>query len=180
MSDDLKFNHPFMCTISGPSGSAKSSFCVRFLEKKKQPPPLPSRHFDVGTQTEHVAILSTSAAYETRKPRFTFREISVDDDDDDDDDSVKGDTRAFGRENIGLIASPYILSYLYNRRRRNLDTRYGIRKEVELFKLCNSRVLVGTDSDIMIRGKEFRWTTELWELLTRKSVDRRKITKVDL
>ena len=32
MSDDLKFKHPFTCIISGPSGSGKSSFCVRFLQ----------------------------------------------------------------------------------------------------------------------------------------------------
>jgi len=32
MSDDLKFKHNFTCIISGPSGSGKSSFCVRFLQ----------------------------------------------------------------------------------------------------------------------------------------------------
>jgi len=65
-------------------------------KKKKQPPPppLPSRYFDVGTQTEPVAIPSTAAVYDTPKSRFTFGEISDDDDDDDVDDdnevSVKG------------------------------------------------------------------------------------------
>jgi len=33
VSDDLKFNHPFTCIISGPSGTGNSSFCVRFLQK---------------------------------------------------------------------------------------------------------------------------------------------------
>jgi len=32
MSDDLKFKHPFTCILSGPSGSGKSSFCIRFLQ----------------------------------------------------------------------------------------------------------------------------------------------------
>jgi len=32
MRDDLKFKHPFTCIISGPSGSGKSSFCVRLLK----------------------------------------------------------------------------------------------------------------------------------------------------
>jgi len=41
-------------------------------------------------------------------------------------------------------------------------------------------VLVDTDSDITIKGKEFRGSTGLWELLTSKSVDRRKITTHDL
>jgi len=95
-------------------------------KKKNQAPPLPSGNFEVGTQTEVVAIPSTSAAvYETPKPRFTIGEISDDNDDDDDgdyDDFVEGDTRAFSRgENVGLITSPYILPYLSNR--RHLDTR---------------------------------------------------------
>jgi len=95
-------------------------------KKKKQPPPLFSRIFDVGTQTEPVAILSTSAVYGTPKPSFTIGEFSDDNDDDDDDGDdeyfVKGDTRAYGRENVGTIASPYILPYLSNRRRLHLDT----------------------------------------------------------
>jgi len=34
MSDvDLKFKHPFTCTVSGPSGSGKTSFCIRLLQK---------------------------------------------------------------------------------------------------------------------------------------------------
>jgi hypothetical protein len=32
MSRDLRFKHPFTCIISVPSGSGKSSFCIRFLE----------------------------------------------------------------------------------------------------------------------------------------------------
>jgi len=33
--DDLKFKHPFSCIISGPSGSGKSSFCIKFLQNLK-------------------------------------------------------------------------------------------------------------------------------------------------
>ena len=32
MIDDLKFKAPFTSIISGPSGSGKSSFCIRFLQ----------------------------------------------------------------------------------------------------------------------------------------------------
>ena len=151
--------------------------------KQTQPPPLPSRHFDSGTQTILVAIAYTSAVYETPKPRFNFGEINDDDDEDDVDEDnvsyVKGDARAYGRETFGPIASPYILPYFY-KRRRHLETRYDIRKEGDSFKIGDSAVLVDTDSDITIRGKEFRGITGLWELLTRKSVDRRKITTDDL
>jgi GTPase SAR1 family protein len=31
MCDDLKFKHPFTCIISGPTGSGKTSFCIKFL-----------------------------------------------------------------------------------------------------------------------------------------------------
>jgi len=113
-----------------PASSSAHTETDAEKKKKKKPlplsPPLQSRHFKVGTQTEVVAIPSTSAAavYETPKPRFATGEISDDNDDDDDDDFVKGDTRASGRgENFGSIASPYILPYLSNRHRRLLDTR---------------------------------------------------------
>ena len=32
MTNDLKFKSPFTCIISGPSGSGKESFCIRFLQ----------------------------------------------------------------------------------------------------------------------------------------------------
>ena len=33
MSTDVRFKHPFNCIIAGPTGSGKSTFCVRFLQK---------------------------------------------------------------------------------------------------------------------------------------------------
>jgi ABC-type phosphate transport system ATPase subunit len=35
MDDHLKLKHPFTAIISEPTGSGKSSFCVRFLQKLK-------------------------------------------------------------------------------------------------------------------------------------------------
>ena len=32
MSTVVRFKHPFTCTISGPTGSGKSTICVRFLQ----------------------------------------------------------------------------------------------------------------------------------------------------
>ena len=40
----------------------------------------------------------------------------------------------------------------------------------------DSAQLVDTDSDITIKGQEFRGTKGLWELLTRKNVNRTHIT----
>jgi len=99
-------------------------------------------------------------------PKSSFAEIGDDNDDDDDNVFVEEDAQAFGRENVGPIASPYIVPYLYNR--RYLDTQYGLRKDGESFKIGDSTVLVDPDSDITIKGREFRGTTRLWELLTRK------------
>jgi ABC-type lipoprotein export system ATPase subunit len=35
MDDDLKFKHPFTSIISGPTGSGKSTFCIRLLQNRK-------------------------------------------------------------------------------------------------------------------------------------------------
>ena len=32
MREDLRFKHPFTCIISGPSGSGKSSLCIKQLQ----------------------------------------------------------------------------------------------------------------------------------------------------
>jgi len=73
----------------------------------------------------------------------------------------------FGRENVGPIACPYIVPYLYNRRRHLVQDR---RFHSDL----------DTHSDITITGKEFRGTTGLWELFKRMNVYRREITTADL
>ena len=112
-------------------------------------------------------------------PKSSFAEISdADDDDDDDDVFVEEEAQAFGRENVGPIASPYIVPYLYNR--RYLDTQNGLRKDGDSFKIGDSAVLVDPNSNIAIKGREFKGTTGLWELLKRKNVDRKKITTDDL
>ena len=72
-------------------------------DAKKKNKKQPSRHFEVGTQTEVEAIPSTSASapaglYETPKPRFTIGEISDDDDDDDFSREIHG--RPVGRERM--------------------------------------------------------------------------------
>ena len=38
MCEDLGFKHPFTCFISGPSGSGKSSFCIKLLQNLESVP----------------------------------------------------------------------------------------------------------------------------------------------
>ena len=51
-----------------------------------------------------------------------------------------------------------------------LDPKYGMRKDGDIFKICDSAVLVDQDGDITIKEKEFRGSEWLLEILTRKRV----------
>ena len=117
-----------------------------------------------GTQTEEeaaalpspaIASNSKEVVYETPTHR-PFPELEEDDDDDDDDYFVEEDVQVFGRENVGTIASPYIVPYYYNK--RFIDTQYDIRKVGDSFMIGDSAILVDTNSDITIKGQEFRGT----------------------
>jgi len=66
------------------------------------------------------------------------------------------------------------------RRRRFLDTQYGIRKDGELFMIGDSPVVIDTDDNITFKGRVFRGTLGLWELLRRKNVNAQLIGKDDL
>jgi len=86
--------------------------------------------------------------------------------------------QSFGRENVGTIASPYIVLYFYNK--LFLDTQYVIRKVGDSFTIGDSAILVDTVSDITIKGQECIGKKGLWELLKRKNVIRKLITTEDL
>ena len=62
---------------------------------------------------------------------------------------------------------------------RFLDEHYGIRKDGNTLMNGNSYVIEYEKGD-MIRGKRFRGTKGLWELLTHKNVIRDVITNSDL
>jgi len=74
----------------------------------------------------------------------------------------------FGRVNLGSVAIPYLVPYVY--RRRILHTQYGIRKDGYKFKFGDSAVVVDTDGGITIK-QEFRGSEGLWELLTCNNVN---------
>jgi len=112
------------------------------------------------------------------------KEERVEDDDDgendynDDDNFVEDEAREYGRENVGTVAIPFPMPYVY--KRRFLDTQFGVRKDGDKFMIGNSPIVVDTDGDIMIKDRVFKGSKGLWELLTRKKVNTEFITKNDL
>ena len=69
-------------------------------------------------------------------------------------------------EKTGCLAIPYLMLCVYMW--LFLDTKYGICKVGDIFKIGHSSVLLDQDGDITIKEKEFRGSEVLWELLTRK------------
>jgi len=96
----------------------------------------------------------------------------VDDDDenevdyDEDDNFVEDEARAYGREKVGSVASPYLMPYVYNR--CFLDIQYGVRKDGDIFMIGDSLVVVNTGCDITIKERVIKGSKCLWELFTRK------------
>jgi len=70
--------------------------------------------------------------------------------------------------------------YLYESKRRFLDTKNGIRKVGDGFMIGDSRVGVDRDGNIHIKEVKFPATKGLWELLTHKKVNKRVVTSNDL
>jgi len=64
--------------------------------------------------------------------------------------------------------------------RNSVSTEYGIRRDADGFMIDDSRVGVDSDGNIHIKNVEFPATKGLWELLTRKRVDKKSITDDDL
>jgi hypothetical protein len=72
------------------------------------------------------------------------------------------------------LASPYVY------KRGFLHTTYRMRKVGDKFMIDESPVDVDVNSNIHIRKKEFRGNKGLWELLTRKRVEKKLISTDDL
>ena len=133
-----------------------------------------------GTQTNFTSASVTDIRpskeiiYEKPK-REPVREYN---DDDDDDGFLEEDAMRFGRENLGTVASSYLMPYVY--KRRFLDTQYVISKDGDTFKIGDSPVIVDQDGDITIKENEFRDSDWLWELLTSKDVSKEHVKSDDL
>jgi len=107
---------------------------------------------------------------------------SIEKGDDDEDDYVGAEPHVieFGAKSLGELASPYVSPYLYESKRRFLDTEYGIRRVGDEFMIGDSRVSVDRDGNIHIKEVEFPATKGLWEFLTRKKVNKKSVISKDL
>ena len=87
--------------------------------------------------------------------------------------------REFSTRHFGAIASPYFSAYVY--RKGNLDRDYGMRRVADgSFRIGNAELVIVQDSNVFVKGKSYRRTRGLFELLTRKKVDQSFITRSDL
>jgi len=123
------------------------------------PPPTPQK-MRRWTQT---AVTSSSVAasppppikafkYEPPKQEC-FEEEDDDEDDYDEDDFVEDEAREYVRENVGHVARPYLMPYVY--KRRLPDTQYGVRKDGDLFMIGDSPIVVDTSGVITIKDRVF-------------------------
>jgi len=117
-------------------------------------------------------------AYEPAKQERVEEEDDDDEDIYDEDDFVENEAREYGRENVGPVATPYLMPYVY--KRRFLDTQYGVRKNGDNFMIGDSTIVVDTNGDMTIKDRVLKGSKGLWELLTRKNVNTEYITKEDL
>jgi len=151
------------------------------------PPPLSTpQKMRRGTQTTVTSASVTATPQPPPIKEYTYeppKQERVKDDDDEDDynddnNFVEEEAREYGGENVGPVASPYLMPYVY--KRRFLDTQYGVRKEGNTFMIGDSPVLVDPGGNITIKDRLFKGTKGLWELLTRKNVNTEAVTKDDL
>lgn len=141
--------------------------------------PTKNEHLETSVRAPEIPVLpSTSASsspstsdviFETpkKKPVVEIR-------DDDDDEQAK----LYSRQHYGEIASPFLSPYVKDS--RLLDTQYGIRRVGDNFKIGNAMVTIDNMSNITVKGKQFKGTQDLWNLLTRKNVNYDAIDKDEL
>ena len=81
-------------------------------------------------------------------------------------------------KHYGEMASPFLSPYLKDS--KLFDTRYGIRKEGDHVKIGNATVTIDNMSNLIVKGKQFKGTDDLWNLLTRNNVNYDAIDKNEL
>jgi len=126
--------------------------------------------------TSPLTIIPTTSIKEFKYKPPKQERVEYDEPDNyDEDDNFVEEARAYGRENVGSVASPYLMPYVH--KRIFLISQYGVRKDGNNFMIGDSPTVVDTGGDITIKGRMFKG---LWELLSRKKVNTEFINKGDL
>ena len=79
----------------------------------------------------------------------------------------------------GDLASSYLKPFL-SPRRHAFEHHYGIKRYGGNFMIGDSIIRVGRESNVTIKGKHYKGTRGLWEILARKDVNSDVITGSDL
>ena len=95
--------------------------------KSGLPPPRAKRRIAYKTKTP-IPSTSSKVVYEASTPQPLSIKRDVDDDDyvSTDDQQIEPDVLDNGAMTVGALASPYVSPYLYESKKRSIDTEYGI------------------------------------------------------
>ena len=96
-----------------------------------------------------------------------------------DNKDEEGESDKEGESNYGDLASSYFNPFL-SPRRHVVENHYGIRRYGDNFMIGDSIIRVDRESNFTIRGKHYKGTRGLRELLARKDVNSDMITESDL
>ena len=102
------------------------------------------------------------------------------DSDEDETSYVPGEATvtAFSEQQFGSVANPYIASHVFHA--SDVDKDFGMRRDVDgAFRIGNANVEIDQDSNVIVKG--IYWGTRgLFQILTRKKVDKSFITDRDM
>jgi hypothetical protein len=111
------------------SGTQKEHRPTKWNIKSEVPPPpaIPAKRRIAYKTTTLIPSTSSEVVYEASTPQTSIKR------DDNDDDDVSTDDQRFelqvidyGAMTVGALASPFVSPYLYESKRRDLDTECGI------------------------------------------------------
>jgi hypothetical protein len=145
------------------------------------PPPLPST--SSSPATPGFRGFSEEVIYET-PTRPVLYEDTLTKVEGHDEPLIEQELLDYNARHFGVLARQYVSPYVYKKQPCYLETQCGIRKVGDQFMLGNSIFGDDTEGNIHIGEPDtaikFSATTGLWELLTRKKVDKQLVTQSDL
>ena len=95
------------------------------------------------------------------------------------DEDVEEETDDGGEETYGNLVSFYLKPFL-SPRRHVVENHYVIRRYGGNFMIGDSIIRVDRESNLTIKGKHYKGTRGLWELLALKDVNTDVITEIEL